>query len=221
MLERRYILRPTLPTIISTFALTLITLWTGAPILEGVFKWPGLGLHVVARDRSIRNARHRRLDGHLCIPARHHGLPARFHLRTGRPACQSRREGSKMNNLLKYVPRTQTISLPRSSAALMILGADRDCHLHYHHHPLLRSHPLVARRAGCLVSEPGQRPASLVNLFRREKLPASFALPSDETNKTVTQSAEGFNVIEIVYPFEYDFDSFPQELTLFLKRKLH
>ncbi|HEY5731583.1 MAG TPA: ABC transporter permease [Anaerolineales bacterium] len=43
MLERRYILRPTLPTIISTFALTLITLWTGAPILEGVFRWPGLG----------------------------------------------------------------------------------------------------------------------------------------------------------------------------------
>jgi peptide/nickel transport system permease protein len=43
MLEQRYILRPTLPTIISTFALTLITLWTGAPILEGVFNWPGLG----------------------------------------------------------------------------------------------------------------------------------------------------------------------------------
>lgn len=43
MLERRYILHPTLPTIISTFALTLITLWTGAPILEGVFNWPGLG----------------------------------------------------------------------------------------------------------------------------------------------------------------------------------
>jgi peptide/nickel transport system permease protein len=57
------------------------------------------------------------------------------------------------------------------------------------------------------------------NLFRREKLPESFALPSDESNKTVTQSAEGFDVIEIVYPFEYDFDSFPQELTLFLKAK--
>jgi peptide/nickel transport system permease protein len=53
------------------------------------------------------------------------------------------------------------------------------------------------------------------NLFRREKLPESFAIPSNETNKTVTQNAEGFNVIEIVYPFEYDFDSFPQELTLF------
>lgn len=53
------------------------------------------------------------------------------------------------------------------------------------------------------------------NLFRREKLPESFAVPSNETNKTVTQNAEGLNVIEIVYPFEYEFDSFPQELTLF------
>ena len=42
-IERRYILRPTLPTIITTFALLLITLWTGAIILETAFNWPGLG----------------------------------------------------------------------------------------------------------------------------------------------------------------------------------
>ena len=42
-IERRYILRPTLPTIITNFALVLIGLWTGAPILETVFNWPGLG----------------------------------------------------------------------------------------------------------------------------------------------------------------------------------
>jgi peptide/nickel transport system permease protein len=42
-IERRYVLRPTLPTIVTTFALTLIGLWTGAPILETVFNWPGLG----------------------------------------------------------------------------------------------------------------------------------------------------------------------------------
>lgn len=41
--ERRYVLRPTLPTIITTFALLLITLWTGAIILETTFNWPGLG----------------------------------------------------------------------------------------------------------------------------------------------------------------------------------
>ncbi len=42
-IERRYILRPTLPTIITNFAFLLIGVWTGAPIFEGVFNWPGLG----------------------------------------------------------------------------------------------------------------------------------------------------------------------------------
>lgn len=46
-LERSYVLRPTLPNIISTFALTLIYLWQGAPILESVFNWPGLGSTIV------------------------------------------------------------------------------------------------------------------------------------------------------------------------------
>jgi peptide/nickel transport system permease protein len=43
MIERRYVLRPTLPNIITSFALTLIALWTGAILLETVFNWPGLG----------------------------------------------------------------------------------------------------------------------------------------------------------------------------------
>ncbi|HPQ10273.1 MAG TPA: ABC transporter permease [Bacillota bacterium] len=42
-IERRYVLRPTLPTIITSFALTLIGLWTGAIVLETVFGWPGIG----------------------------------------------------------------------------------------------------------------------------------------------------------------------------------
>ena len=42
--ERRYILRPTLPTIITNFALLVITLWTGFTITETVFLWPGLGI---------------------------------------------------------------------------------------------------------------------------------------------------------------------------------
>jgi peptide/nickel transport system permease protein len=42
-IERRYILRPTLPTIITNFALLLIGLWTGAIILETIFNWPGIG----------------------------------------------------------------------------------------------------------------------------------------------------------------------------------
>ena len=43
LVERRYVLRPTMPTIVTSFALTLITAWQGAIILEGVFNWPGIG----------------------------------------------------------------------------------------------------------------------------------------------------------------------------------
>jgi peptide/nickel transport system permease protein len=43
-IERRYILRPTLPTIITSFALLVIALWTGFTITETVFLWPGLGI---------------------------------------------------------------------------------------------------------------------------------------------------------------------------------
>ena len=42
-IERRYILRPTLPNIITNFMLMLLWLWQGATILETVFNWPGLG----------------------------------------------------------------------------------------------------------------------------------------------------------------------------------
>jgi len=42
-IERRYILRPTLPNIITTFALMLISLWQGAILTETIFSWPGLG----------------------------------------------------------------------------------------------------------------------------------------------------------------------------------
>jgi peptide/nickel transport system permease protein len=55
------------------------------------------------------------------------------------------------------------------------------------------------------------------NFFRSEKLPESFSIPSDDSHKTVTQNQDGFNVIEITYPFEYNFDSFPQELALFFQ----
>jgi peptide/nickel transport system permease protein len=41
--ERRYILRPTLPTIVTGLALSVISLWTGGVVLETVFNWPGLG----------------------------------------------------------------------------------------------------------------------------------------------------------------------------------
>jgi peptide/nickel transport system permease protein len=42
-IERRYILRPTLPYIVTSFALGIIYVWQGAIIFETVFNWPGIG----------------------------------------------------------------------------------------------------------------------------------------------------------------------------------
>lgn len=42
-IEREYIMRPTMPTIVTSFALTLIGLWQGFIIMETVFNWPGMG----------------------------------------------------------------------------------------------------------------------------------------------------------------------------------
>jgi peptide/nickel transport system permease protein len=42
-IQSNYILRPTLPTIITSFALLVIGSWIGAPIFETIFNWPGLG----------------------------------------------------------------------------------------------------------------------------------------------------------------------------------
>jgi peptide/nickel transport system permease protein len=42
-IETRYVLRPTLPPILTHFLLVLITMWMGQIVLETVFLWPGLG----------------------------------------------------------------------------------------------------------------------------------------------------------------------------------
>jgi peptide/nickel transport system permease protein len=43
LIQRKYILRPTLPPIITDFSLTLISSWMGAIITETIFNWPGIG----------------------------------------------------------------------------------------------------------------------------------------------------------------------------------
>ena len=43
MVERRYILRPTLPFLLTSFTLMLITFWQSTIALETFFDWPGIG----------------------------------------------------------------------------------------------------------------------------------------------------------------------------------
>jgi peptide/nickel transport system permease protein len=43
MIRQRYLLRPTLPSVITSFTMMLISFWEGAIALETLFNWPGLG----------------------------------------------------------------------------------------------------------------------------------------------------------------------------------
>ncbi|MGE5124571.1 MAG: ABC transporter permease subunit [Acidobacteriaceae bacterium] len=43
LLERRYMLKPTLPYVITSFTILLLTFWQGIIVLEKFFDWPGLG----------------------------------------------------------------------------------------------------------------------------------------------------------------------------------
>lgn len=43
MIRRRYLLRPTLPSVITSFTMMLISFWEGSIALETLFNWPGIG----------------------------------------------------------------------------------------------------------------------------------------------------------------------------------
>lgn len=43
LIRKRYLLRPTLPSVITSFALILVSFWESAIALEILFNWPGLG----------------------------------------------------------------------------------------------------------------------------------------------------------------------------------
>jgi peptide/nickel transport system permease protein len=47
MIDRKYILRPTLPYIVTNFLMLTIGMWTNVIALEVLFKWPGLGQMLV------------------------------------------------------------------------------------------------------------------------------------------------------------------------------
>jgi peptide/nickel transport system permease protein len=49
LLTRKYILRPTLPYIITSFSLVLVGFWQMTMALEVVFKWPGIGSLYIER----------------------------------------------------------------------------------------------------------------------------------------------------------------------------
>jgi peptide/nickel transport system permease protein len=57
IIERRYVLKPTLPYIITSFSILIITFWQGIIVLEVFFRWPGLGqlfmTSILVKDMAV------------------------------------------------------------------------------------------------------------------------------------------------------------------------
>jgi peptide/nickel transport system permease protein len=68
---------------------------------------------------------------------------------------------------------------------------------------------------------PKYAPPAWMNFFSREKQPVSFAVSTTDGNmsKTVTLGAENTATVEITYSFDYDYDKFPQEMTIYFNGK--
>jgi len=49
VIERQYILKPTLPFVITNFSLALVSFWQMTMALEVVFRWPGIGFLYISR----------------------------------------------------------------------------------------------------------------------------------------------------------------------------
>lgn len=70
-----------------------------------------------------------------------------------------------------------------------------------------------------LESPRNARPAWF-NYFYRDKKPETIIVRSEENvNKTTTKLAEGLYTSDIVFEFDYQYDDFPSELSLFLTSK--
>jgi len=56
MLERKYVLRPTMPTIVTSFSLLVLGFWQELIALEVWFEWPGIGTLFIQAIRGVNSA---------------------------------------------------------------------------------------------------------------------------------------------------------------------
>jgi peptide/nickel transport system permease protein len=61
------------------------------------------------------------------------------------------------------------------------------------------------------------------NFFTSKKEPVSFAVNTADGSlpKTVTPNSEGVSTVDITYTFDYNYDAFPQEMTLYFNTKFN
>lgn len=262
--ERRYILRPALPYVVTSFTMLMIGLWQSSIALEYLFLWPGVGtlflsaigrfntplalgvvtvfaymlaaavlaldviyafvdprIRIESGAPSVRLKIRKRGGARRAPPRRRSALP-----REGRARRGARPEGRR-GLQGPWAVLGELIRLPAGAAGLVIV--------------LLMS----AVAIGVVVALPASQAASLwmsqdggdrpspwydhpaaalpawINLFRREKLPATVVLDSraGDCAREVRPAGEGMTEIELLFRFEHDTRAFPQDMILYIESR--
>jgi peptide/nickel transport system permease protein len=267
MLERRYILRPTLPYILTSFALVLLTSWQGLLILEVFFHWPGIGqLFIQGIQRHDRPV----LVGLIAIFAYLLTLTVflldffyavvdprvKIGSRTTRLRAVRRRRWGEFR---QWVPRLPTWHALRARARAFWRGLSAI--------PAGFGHGLgqLKEGLGTVLGEVARYPSAIlglafilglvaisiytavaiplnqaiedwrtaradwymspkyaqptwVNFFRKEDLPPTIMLSSSDGTaiKSVEAVSDQMTRIELLFPFDYNYHSLPQDLIVLL-----
>ena len=276
LLERRYILRPTLPYVLTNFALMMIAMWETSLALEILFYWPGIGslfvkalssytqtplviaivvafayilvitlfvldivyaiidprvgmggenrmaFSVGARRKFIfRRWLHDLVTGvmdffrgildWLCsIPTWFRRLP--------KGAAGMRTLADSLQQIKKFPSAIVGLAIILGLIGVSIytiyaIPYDKAVEL-------WRAHGSENGRS-VWAKNPRNAEPVWFNLFRREKLPETLILDSRDPDVDVVyeQKQNGMTGITISLPFEYDYDTFPDEITLFFESR--
>lgn len=266
-----YILRPTLPAIITSFVLIIILIWQEAIVIELFFGVAGIGhlfysalrvndlplvvgltvtfayllalsvflldviyalvdprVKVAGEGEIVAKSSAKRKKIGLPFPARlslHMNSESRKQSRKRFRLDLSARLKSLRGNLLDLVEAYRRVFVDIRRNRIALIG-------------LVIILILVLVSFGTILAVPYNQAISMwrgdddiwyrnpdrvapawTNLFRKEKLPSTIILNSEDgtANKEIVVIPEGFKDITVSFVFNYPYDGYPQDLKLFLK----
>ncbi len=216
-IERRYILRPTLPAIITNVALSFITLWSGNVTLEQVFNWPGLGLLFWQASLARGYAHHRGQHHHLRVPAGRHRALVGHRVRNRGPPGESRSGGAVIVN--RFLSGLRQLSqYPSAIAGLVLIFLFIGLAVYaMASMPLSQAIDLWRGSGDTWQYTPRNAAPAWLNVFPGINRPVTMdfdtrALPE---SRTVEEIAPGMWEVKVSFPFEFTYDDFPTEINVF------
>lgn len=275
VIERRYILRPALPYVITNFALVMISLWEGSIALELLFYWPGIvrlfyqaigGFNTELIVAVVVVFAYLLAITVFLLDFVYSLVDPRVGVGGGKQTARAtrRRDKRRMPNLRRAFaairdrgttdrsakpPRPARTTIPaeqRTRTWRQRTGAWRSTLREVARYPsaivgLVIILALVGTAIYAVVTIPYDEAVTLwrthstdqgkstryrnpknavpawINLFRKEKLPETLVMTTHDglVPKTREAVAEDMTDITFSFPYDYAYDAFPDELSIF------